>query len=269
VRYKIGELAAMLGIPTETLRFYEQKGLITPTRDESSGYRYFETDDFFRLLIIKSLRGFEFTLSETLAIINEPDVRARIRLMETKKEEFRLVQEKYAALREHADTYVRALEEVERSLWKCRIETGPSMYACMALDNQYAYKGMDGLAAVNQRWLDASPFPQMALSMDRQSFENSAERRPFRYGLAIDEADAERLGLEAAPPVFRFPARRAVHTVFRVPLGAHPADSLGHLFDFLAENGLEPAGDALGHLIYQTYCPGEEAGYFRMWVPVR
>ena len=40
--FSIGEIAAVCGVSIDTLRFYETKALITPTRvDPESGYRYY------------------------------------------------------------------------------------------------------------------------------------------------------------------------------------------------------------------------------------
>ena len=41
-KYKIGELAKKFGVSVQTIRFYEEKGLLTPTKDEHSGYRYYD-----------------------------------------------------------------------------------------------------------------------------------------------------------------------------------------------------------------------------------
>ena len=39
--YTIGELAKILGITAETIRYYERKGIIAPIHDQETGYRYY------------------------------------------------------------------------------------------------------------------------------------------------------------------------------------------------------------------------------------
>ena len=41
-RYKIGEIARLLGLTPQALRFYEQEGVIVPGKSEN-GTRYFTT----------------------------------------------------------------------------------------------------------------------------------------------------------------------------------------------------------------------------------
>ena len=39
--YTIGELAKILGITPETIRYYERKGIIASIHDEKTNYRYY------------------------------------------------------------------------------------------------------------------------------------------------------------------------------------------------------------------------------------
>ena len=43
--YTIGELAKILGITAETIRYYERKNIIQPLHNEESGYRYYTAWD--------------------------------------------------------------------------------------------------------------------------------------------------------------------------------------------------------------------------------
>lgn len=63
--YSIGEVADLLGISTQTLRFYSNNGLIHPRRiDAQTGYRYYSYDQFHKLDRIKYLQGLGMSLSE-------------------------------------------------------------------------------------------------------------------------------------------------------------------------------------------------------------
>jgi DNA-binding transcriptional MerR regulator len=51
---QIGELAARTEVPDRLLRYYEQRGLLSPRRT-SGGHRVFEDDDVTRVGIIRAL----------------------------------------------------------------------------------------------------------------------------------------------------------------------------------------------------------------------
>lgn len=60
---RIGELAEMFGVTTDTLRFYEQKGLIRSTRLEN-GYRDYSEDMLIILSYIQTAQRLGFSLKE-------------------------------------------------------------------------------------------------------------------------------------------------------------------------------------------------------------
>ena len=62
--FTIGRLAQEAGINLETLRFYEQKGLLPKPPRSSSGYRLFPSDTVQRLRFIKRAQVLGFSLSE-------------------------------------------------------------------------------------------------------------------------------------------------------------------------------------------------------------
>jgi len=64
-RYSIGEVAALLGVSSQTLRFYSNQGLIQPRYvDERTGYRYYSYDQFHKIDRIKYLQSFGMNLSQ-------------------------------------------------------------------------------------------------------------------------------------------------------------------------------------------------------------
>lgn len=62
-QYKIGEIARLLGLTTQALRFYEQEGVIVPDKSEN-GTRYFTTSEIIRLLAFKKYRLSEFSVQD-------------------------------------------------------------------------------------------------------------------------------------------------------------------------------------------------------------
>lgn len=62
--FKIGKVAEICQMPIKTIRFYEERGLVKPERDEQSGYRFFTDKQIERLFFVKSLRKQGFSLEE-------------------------------------------------------------------------------------------------------------------------------------------------------------------------------------------------------------
>lgn len=60
----IGELSRKTGIPTQTIRYYEQQGLLQPTERTDAGYRLYSDAEVQRLQFIQQAKLFGLTLEE-------------------------------------------------------------------------------------------------------------------------------------------------------------------------------------------------------------
>jgi DNA-binding transcriptional MerR regulator len=68
---RIGEVAARSGFGVETLRFYENRGLLEPVGRTDAGYRLYDTAVFERLDFIRKAQAIGFNLEEISRIITE------------------------------------------------------------------------------------------------------------------------------------------------------------------------------------------------------
>lgn len=60
----IGEAAGITGVPTKTIRYYADLGLLPPTGRSKGGYRLFSVGDLWRLELVRTLRDLDFGLDE-------------------------------------------------------------------------------------------------------------------------------------------------------------------------------------------------------------
>jgi len=61
---KIGELSRASGVSIDTIRYYEQRGLIPEAARTQSGYRQYTSGDVVRLRFIVQAKALGFTLEE-------------------------------------------------------------------------------------------------------------------------------------------------------------------------------------------------------------
>lgn len=63
--YKIGEFSKLVGISVKTLRYYDECGVLKPSKiDTFTGYRYYSDNDIMDCEFIKMLKSLDFTLDE-------------------------------------------------------------------------------------------------------------------------------------------------------------------------------------------------------------
>lgn len=91
--YTIGQLAKRAHINTDSVRFYERQGLLSPGRKTSSGYRLYSDDALRRITFIKHAQRCGFSLAEIRDLI-----RMRDGAPTPPSEVYRFVQEKRAEI---------------------------------------------------------------------------------------------------------------------------------------------------------------------------
>lgn len=80
--YQVGELSRLFDISTDTLRYYEEIGVLVPQR-AANNYRVYRTEDVWKLNVIRDLRDLDFpietirdylqtrSIASTLSIISQ------------------------------------------------------------------------------------------------------------------------------------------------------------------------------------------------------
>lgn len=66
---RIGDLAHATGTPVQTIRFYEQQGLLAPPQRAPNNYRVYVDAHVERLAFIRQCRGLDMTLEEIRSLL--------------------------------------------------------------------------------------------------------------------------------------------------------------------------------------------------------
>ncbi|MEL7428961.1 MAG: MerR family DNA-binding transcriptional regulator [Pseudomonadota bacterium] len=100
--YRIGDLAREFEVSLRTLRFYEDKGLISPQRTGST--RLYSNEDRTRLKVILLAKNVGFSLS---------DIQELLAMYDAQNSDVARIQAKFRA---QLDTLVRQKADIERSI---------------------------------------------------------------------------------------------------------------------------------------------------------
>ena len=114
-QYSISDLANEFGITTRTIRFYEEKGLLSPKRQGSS--RIFNETDRVRLKLILRGKRLGFSLEESRSIIGmyEPET-ANTRQLEVLLDK---IHEKQELLEQQKKEINKMLRELRNTAESC------------------------------------------------------------------------------------------------------------------------------------------------------
>lgn len=94
--FKIGEISKLYNIGVDSIRYYEEIGLIKPERS-NSGYRYYSIHDIWRLNVIRDLRSIGFTMEQIREYLDNHSLASSMKLLE---EEQAAIQKQMDSLQE-------------------------------------------------------------------------------------------------------------------------------------------------------------------------
>lgn len=128
--FKIGELARLYGIGADTIRYYEEQGLLSPGRGEN-GYRQYSLHDIWRMNVIRDLRGLGFSVERIRAYLQNHSVESTCTLLEEELHAIdgrladlgalrKNVQSRLANLREAGAHPAGVMEETRLPALRCR-----------------------------------------------------------------------------------------------------------------------------------------------------
>lgn len=113
-----GELAESLGVSTDTLRYYERKGVLPRPRRAANGYRRYSFESFDRVHLVRKALAVGFTLDELARILGERD-RGGAPCREVRA----LAGEKLAAIEEQLKSLNALKKDLQRTIadWDSRL----------------------------------------------------------------------------------------------------------------------------------------------------
>ena len=260
-QYKIGEIARLLGLTPQALRFYEQEGVIVPRKSEN-GTRYFTTSEIIRLLAFKKYRLSEFSIQDVATHFKQGSLGSLVTQLDAQSDA--LIAQSEMLLRR-----ARAIRGFERTLREAQALEGQLM--CMQSPEIFlqnlTFDQLSGLTdaqrAAFTAFADAMPEANMYFTCPA----DGSAGPEFRFGVGRKEAETWSLPLEdtmIVPPV------RCVRAYVRA--AGHPWDPeyLNPLLMRVRAAGyaLDPAHPVLGqHLASETL---ERVIYLyaAVWVPI-
>ena len=97
--FRIGELARLYHISTDSLRYYEELGLLVPRRS-ANNYGLYSSEDLCRLIIIRDRRALDFSMESIREYLDDHTVASTLAMIDA---EIEAVDQRIARLKESRD----------------------------------------------------------------------------------------------------------------------------------------------------------------------
>lgn len=261
--YTIGEVAELLNVTRDTLRFYEKKKLIVP-RKADNGYRYYSGEDIQVLLDLIFLRKLQCSIQDIQMICGDGSLDSMCDCFEYRiQEEEKLIRQHQQILRQLAATrYTR--EKIRKYFHKYLLRPIPRTYIFSPSVPDYD--------AVREEWFKTLGEDKKINCYLHEQWDLQGERAVnHQCYLILEEYTVKQLGLESYArdaPYFSFD--QCVYTIYASPTVSPQWEDMQKLIHWAREQNIPLAGEIHAQYLYNHYQEGKlKTSYIELYLPVK
>ena len=189
MRYTISEMAALLGVTTHTLRYYEKMGLIQPEVNRETGYRYYTVTDTRRFNLCRELRAAGFTLEECKDFLDEPSTAVTDAMLDRQirqLERRQVLNRMSIRFLQNTREYYHTLEQDAGRVW---VQNFPEMWR-LVLSQEEEARNDPALQAEKAEWLECMPAVRWVSRLPSRVMEQfRVGRNEYDYGQLVCGGD--------------------------------------------------------------------------------
>lgn len=212
--FSISQVAQMLGLGIDAVRFYEKKGLVHPQVNSKNRYRMYSFYQIMELLDISYYRSLGLSIGQIHQLYESGDEEQLLCLLREKKRETEkkiLYEQQLLKRIEHVGSMTARIRERGGEI---DITTFPEGYVLFEQREDSLERYLEQVSSMDN---DHFVFCQMVreFAIEQQEGEERLCKVPSRMMLLLDKDTAQQLG-EHNEGRKTFPAMRALHSIVRL-----------------------------------------------------
>lgn len=269
-KYKIGSISKLLGISSQTLHYYEDCGFVTPEKDGTSKYRYYDTWDVNFLLDCKYYQSLGFNNRQVKKMIQQDSISDIYDKMEQRESEILneiYEREKLLGILRHDKLKLQSVSS------KIGVFTETSSQASFVkfYRTNNEFDNLDRLTIKDM--IDYLPQAQATFVIP---VENNLMRdtscedilKNYKWGFSFTPGDVRELSFDTKSMEY-FPPKKCLYTVFKAYGENTFASSIANeVIRPLLHQGYQITGSLIGKLIVRTNRDDQFTRYFEIWIPI-
>lgn len=264
--YTIGELARILGISAETIRYYERKNIIAPIHDKESGYRYYTTWDLHMIIRARCYLKFGFTIDQTAHILQKENLTDIDEMLEQQEQDIQK-QIIYQMNLLKKIQINRSLLNDSKEKHNLTIRKSPAMYR-INTQKKYTLIVSKQEQKEIQNICQHVPFIFSSALFKKENIENKIDE--FDFGIGIEEQFAGLFDIKETEFVHFHPSKLCLYMC--IPSCSHKMLSyqiLNPAFDYMKKNNLELKGDIITQIVAMSKPQDEYFNWHNVWIPIQ
>ena len=271
--YKVGELAKIAGVNVQTVRRYDEKGILSSKRDPKSGYRYYNASDIGMMINARNYRKHGVSLDKAAELLSS-DSNQNLKILyeqkKTQENEIKMQQLKLQLL----DEQINAIHKSDYFLANCEIGVRPAMYVCWCREFMTVMKEKRRMKVFSY-FIDKQPFSN---TCSKFSIKHLQKKEINAYtGMMIEEKYESLFNIKKNQFVEYIPSARCLYTmcitagdldsIYRKVVNPH-CKGLHHALDYMQKEGLKVNGDIVSVRFYTARIDGDIINLSHVWIPI-
>lgn len=264
----IGDVAQLFNISSDTLRYYEKVGILSPKKN-INGYRHYGMDDIIRLIDIMFYRGLDIAIKDIAAITTSMDMGEIIQVMTENENIMADKIRKMQVLQGKLQLAKKRFMTAEQQLGLCQIVEPPDFkYAiCYDQDNENMLADMNEYKKINEDWIDSLLF---AIYLQQDIFAGTRTLADAHYGIIIENSKIINSGNPEEYQEFNsFADHEYLYTIIKTTYDEEENQYLMQAREWLTLNQRVCIGDVIGRYLATSYESHRTMDYYEIWIPIK
>lgn len=154
--YTIGQMAGILGISRDKLRYYEEKGILVPEQNVENNYRQYDFNDIDTVLTIEFYRSLDLEFKSIKKIHSDCDLKGIQNILDKKYNQVIKEIERLNSVAKRIEKAQKACNDIKKYLNKFVIKEMPKVRVLGEISDFRAYDEFE-IVHENKNGLDETP----------------------------------------------------------------------------------------------------------------
>ncbi len=253
--YLIGEVSKLFDIPKQTLRYYEQEGILKSNKHTDNGYRLYNIEDIIMLSDVITYRDVGVPIKEIRNMFNTMDLE---NVIDTISSSEKRIKEKIA--------YYKKMEERinKRKSMSIEAKANLGIYKIVNSTDLKYFSITDYIDAMTLKKYLSDNYSYIVY-LNQGLLELNKDIEDVTYGISIE--DEEELKYFNSEVVVVNKNDEYVNTVIKVKNHTIENKDLLNIKGWLQHKGKKINGDLIGRYLTSSY--GDSiTDYYKIWIPI-
>lgn len=269
MKMRISDVSRILNIPVETLRFYERNKVVSPYRDDTNNYRYYDTWDIFYIIAFLEFRNMGFSVKEATDAVHTEDIQFVIDTIGTKIGEIKNKIRYDQMMLEYLKSYQEELAAIPYNQGLFWHEIRPELkYIFFSEEENEEYPGMNSENMRFTKWLNTVPYTKGVkhILLD----ENARVKESDNWSFMMEAKYMDYFDIEEDEYVHTIPQHLCLITYIEGgKRGEITMERFEPVFQYMKEKNITVDGEILCHVMIRGRRNGKFCRFLKVSVPIR